>query len=126
MFSRNRGLLYFPGVTRAEEFGKIAWAALGDDVLDLLVHHIFVAREIIPRAKNADRSGEARAVLHVREQEGVGGPRVMRVVDHEIALGDAVAELDNFDVAIGFSADAFVPATDGDKGCLELQTMMRK
>jgi hypothetical protein len=32
----------------------------------------------------------------------------MRVVDDEIGFRDAVAELDDFDVAIGFAADAFV------------------
>ena len=59
-------LAYFPSVAGAQELGKVPGAALGNYVLDLLVHHVFVAREIIPGAQNADRSGEAGPVLHVR------------------------------------------------------------
>ena len=36
-------LFHFPGVARAKELAEIAAAALGDDVFDLLVHHVFVA-----------------------------------------------------------------------------------
>src|SRR5262249_50306268 len=34
--------------------------------------------------------------------------RVMRIVDHEVRFRDAVAELDDFDVAVGLAADALV------------------
>src|SRR5260370_30747091 len=47
-------------------------------------------------------------MLHVREQEGVRRPRVMRIVNDEVGLGDAIAERNHFDVAIGFPADALV------------------
>jgi hypothetical protein len=36
-------LLHFPGVAGAEELREVAWAALGDDVLNLLGHHVLVA-----------------------------------------------------------------------------------
>src|SRR5260370_32541942 len=105
-----RRLLYFPGVARPKKLTEVAGTALGEDVLDLLVHHVFVAGKIVPSAKNADRRGEARPVLHVRKQEGVGSPRVVRVVHHEIALRNAVAELDDFNVAIRFTADTPISA----------------
>ena len=60
-------LLDFPGVAGVEEFVEIAGAALGDYVFDLLVHHVFVAGQIIPGAENADRCREAGAMLHVRK-----------------------------------------------------------
>src|SRR6266851_2917736 len=72
IYSRKRKLLHFPSVARAKKFGQVAGTALGDDVLDLLVHHIFVAREIIPRAKNADRRGEARAVFDLHDVLAAG------------------------------------------------------
>src|SRR5258708_10379715 len=107
-FSMKRRLLYFPGVARAKKLGEVAATALGDDVFDLLVHHVFVARHIAPRAENSDGRGEIRAVLHVRELEGVCRTRMVRVVNDQIRLGDAVAELDDFDVAVRFPADTLV------------------
>ena len=50
--------------------------------------HVFVARQVIPGAQHADGSGEAWAMLHVREQESVSGARMMRVMDQQISLGD--------------------------------------
>src|SRR5437879_8732937 len=88
-----RLLLHFPGVARSKKFAKVAGTALGDDVLDLLAHHVFVARKIVPSAENADGRGETWPVLHMREQEGVGWPRVVGVVHHELALRDSIAEL---------------------------------
>jgi len=44
-------LTNLPGVAGAKEFGEIAGAALGNDVLDLLVHGVFIAREVVPRAR---------------------------------------------------------------------------
>jgi hypothetical protein len=101
-------LLYFPGVARAKKLGEVATAALGEDVFDLLVHHVFVARKIVPGAKNADWRWEARPVLHVREQECVGRARVMRVMHYEIALSYAIAKLDDFDVAVRLPADSLI------------------
>ena len=66
-FAVNQRLLYFPGVAGPQKLPKVAGAALGDDVLDLLVHDVFVSRKIIPGSENADRRGEARPVLHMRE-----------------------------------------------------------
>src|SRR5713226_9268289 len=106
--SGKRILLYFPSVAGAKEFAEVAAAALGDNVFDLLVHHVFVAREIVPGAKNADGRWEARPMLHVREQEGVGRPRVVRVMHHEIALRETIAERHDFNVAVRFPADTFV------------------
>src|SRR5207245_7614791 len=81
-------LLNFPGVAGAKEFREIALTALGDDLGNLRVHDVLVAREIVPGAQDAERSRESRPVFHVREQEGIGGPGVMRVVDHEILFRD--------------------------------------
>ena len=108
-------LLHFPGVAGAEQFREIAGAALGDDVLDLLVHHVFVAREIVPIAENADRGREARPRLHVREEERVERTRMMRIVDDEVGFADAIAELHDFDVTIGFLADALVAVLAEDE-----------
>ena len=54
-----------PGVAAAEKLGEIAGATLGLHVADLLIDDVFVAREIVPSAENADGSGETFAVLHV-------------------------------------------------------------
>src|SRR5215813_6270338 len=74
-------LLNLPGVAGSEKLGEIAGAAFGDDVFDLLIHDCLVGRKIVPCAKNSDRSGKPGTMLHVREQEGVGGARVMRVMN---------------------------------------------
>ena len=49
----------------------------------------------------------------------------MRVVNDEIAFGDAIAELHGFDVAIGFAANAFVAvfAVDQRLAVLELKDL---
>jgi hypothetical protein len=60
-------------------------------VANLLIDNVFVAWEIVPGAEDAYRRREAFAVLHVREEEGVGRARVMGVVDDEVGFGDAVA-----------------------------------
>ena len=97
-----------PGIAAAQELGEVADATFGLDVADLLVDDVFVARKIVPGAEDADGSWEAFAMLHVGEKECVGGARVMGVVDDEVGFGDAVAQLDDFDVAIGLAANAFV------------------
>ena len=62
-----------------------------------LVDHVFVARNVAPGAQHSNGSGESGALLHVREEERVGGARVMLVVHEKIFFGDAVAELDDFE-----------------------------
>src|SRR6266850_1185105 len=101
-------LLHFPGVAGAKQLGEVARTAFGDDGLDLFIHDVFVAGNITPGAEDADGRGEIWAAFHVGELEGVGGKRVMRVVDDGIGFGDAVAKLDYFDVAIRFPTDALV------------------
>jgi len=101
-------LAHFPGVAGVQEFVQVARAALGDDVLYLLVHDVLVAGQVVPCAKDADGRGETGAMLHVGEQEGVRRAGMMRVVNDEIGFGDAVAERHDFDVAIGFAANALV------------------
>ena len=39
----------------------------------------------------------------------------MRVMDDEVGFADSVAELNDFDVAVGFAADAFVAIFTEDK-----------
>ncbi len=101
-------LLHFPGVAGAKEFGEVTGTTLGDDGLDLLVHDIFVAWDVAPGTEDADGSGKIGAAFHVGELEGVGGERMMRVVDDEIGCGDAVGELDDFEITVGFAAYALV------------------
>lgn len=78
------------------------------DFHDLIVDDVLLARQIVPGAEDVSGSEDAGAVLHVREQEGVVRPQVMRVVDEEIGFGDTVAELDDFDVVVGLAAHALV------------------
>jgi len=47
-------LFHFPGVARAKELAEVAAAALGDNVFDLLVHHVFVAWHLAPRTEDPD------------------------------------------------------------------------
>src|ERR1700682_258694 len=108
MISGKRRLFHFRGVARAKELAEIAAAALGDDVFDLLVHPVLVAWHVAPRAEDRDGRWEVRAVLHVRELESVCRTRMVRIVNDQIRLGDAVAQLDDFDVAVRFSAYTLV------------------
>src|SRR5215475_4045668 len=50
----------------------------------------------------------------------------MRVMDDEVAFGDAVAKLNDFDVAVGFPANALVAILAENQGpaMLELQDML--
>src|SRR5262249_31042090 len=80
-------LFYFPGLAGAEKLVEVAGAALSDDVLDLLIHYILVARQVVPGAEHADGRGESGPMLHVREKKSVGGTRVMRVVHDKVRLG---------------------------------------
>src|SRR5204863_10155788 len=93
----------------------IAGATLGEDVVKLLVHDVFVTRDLVPGTEHADGSGEAFAMFHVREEKSVGRARMMRVVDEKVGFGDAVAELNDFDVTVGFATDAFVAILAEDK-----------
>src|ERR1700730_1595672 len=103
--SRPWPLLHFPGVAGVKQLVEITGAALGDYVFNLLVHDVLIARQIIPRAENAQGRGESWAVLHVGEQKSVGRPGMVRVMHDEVGFGDAVAEWDDFNVAVGLPAD---------------------
>ena len=59
-------LFHFPDVPGTQKLVQVAGTALGDDFLNLVLHDIFVAGQIIPSPENADRGREAGAVLHVR------------------------------------------------------------
>src|SRR5712691_9984537 len=76
-----RASLHYPGVAGAKKFRDIARAALGDDVANLMIHQILVARDIVPRAKHADGRRESRPLLHVRQHEGITRARMFLVVD---------------------------------------------
>src|ERR1700722_16153237 len=108
-------LFHFPGVACAKKFREIAGASLCNNVLDLLVHDVFIAGKIIPRTKHADRRWETRPMLHVRKEERVRSAWMMCVVDDEVGFGNAVAELDDFDVAVGLATNAFVAVLAEDK-----------
>lgn len=63
--------LYPPGIAATQEFGEVAGTASGFDVGDLLGHDIFIARQVVPCAQDADRSRKAFTMLHVRKQESI-------------------------------------------------------
>ncbi len=81
---------------------------------NLVVDQVFVARDVVPGAEDADGSGEAGQLLHLRQQESVGRVRMLFVVDEQIALGDAVAELHDFEVE-AVQADALVAVLAEDQ-----------
>jgi hypothetical protein len=60
-------------------------------------------------------------MFHVRKQEGVGGARVVRVVDDEVRFGDAVAELDDFNVAVGLATNSLVVVFAENEGLTVLE-----
>src|ERR1700675_685135 len=124
--SKNRLLrMYFPGVAGAKQFGEVALAALGLDVADLVGDEVFVARDVVPGAKDADGSGEAGTLLHVREEEGVGGARMFLVVNEKILFRDAVAELDDFEIeAVHANALVAILAEDERLAVLELDDVV--
>src|SRR5207248_10132547 len=92
----------------AQKLVQIAWAAFGDDFLNLVLHDVFVTRKIVPRAEDAKGGRETLAMLHMRKQESIRGARMMSIVNNEIVLGDAGAKRHRFDVAIGLAANAFI------------------
>src|SRR5271168_3228121 len=104
-----------PGVAGAEEFVEVAGAALGDYVLDLLIQNFFVAWLIVPVAQDADGGGKALALFHLGQGESVGGNGIFRVVDEQIALRDAAAELHDFQIHADH-ADALVAIFAEDHG----------
>ena len=55
----------FPGVAGAEELGQVAFAFFGLDVANLLSDYVFVARNVVPGAQDADGGGKAGAMFHV-------------------------------------------------------------
>src|ERR1700682_3963091 len=71
---------HFPGIAGMQEFVQVARATLGNYVFDLLIHHVLIAGQVVPGAKHADGCWESGTMLHVRKQEGVRRPGMMRVV----------------------------------------------
>src|SRR6266852_6240001 len=101
-------LFYFPDVAGAEELFQVAWAFFGGDFVKLVVDDVLEAGQIIPGAQYAYRCRKSGTIFHMRKQERVGGPRVMRVMDHQIGFADAIAECDDFDVAITLATNALI------------------
>ena len=58
-------LANFPSIASVQELVQVAWAALGNYIFNLLVHHVFIAWEIVPGTKHTDWRGKAGAMLHV-------------------------------------------------------------
>src|SRR5437870_2289946 len=77
-----------PSVAAAQQLCEVSRTTLGSNIGDLLVDYVFVARQISPRAQNADRSWKAFAVFHVRQLERIERARMMRVVDHKVSFAD--------------------------------------
>src|ERR1700732_1766741 len=125
-FLCGQALTHVPGIACVKNFVEIAGAALGDYVLYLLVHDVFVPRQIVPGAKHADGCGEAGAMFHVRKQKCVRGTGMMRVVNDEIRFGDAVAERHHLDIAVRLAANALVAVLSEHErfAMLELNDML--
>src|ERR1700676_150692 len=125
---RLQGTVLFDGagVARLEEFAKVAGAFFGDDRVDLIVDDGLKIREMTPGAEDANRSWKTFALLHVGKLEGVIRARMMNVVDHQIGFADAVAELHDFNVAIGGAANALfaILAEDHGLAVFELQNVL--
>src|SRR3974377_2073436 len=47
-------------------------------------------------------------MLHVGKQESVGWPRMVRVVDNQVAFTNSVPKGDHFNISIGLPTDALV------------------
>src|SRR6516225_451086 len=98
-------LLDFPGVAGPQQLGQVARPLFLDHLSYLLVDHVFIARQVVPGPENTDGRRESRSSLHMRKKERIGRTRVVRVVNHKVGFRNAVAELDNFDVAVELAAD---------------------
>src|SRR5512132_2578918 len=81
------GLRDLPGVSRGQQLGAVAGAALRDGLLLLLEDEVFVDRRV-DRREHADRNREVR-----REEIGdeLGGVHVRLIVDPESAFGHVLA-----------------------------------
>src|SRR2546422_4222160 len=101
-----RASLHYPSVAGAKKFRDIARAAFGDDVANLMIHQILIARNIVLGAQHADGRRKSRPLLHVREHEGIGGAGMLFVVHQQILFRDAVPELHNLELE-ALQADAF-------------------
>src|SRR5579862_9324350 len=126
MTTRGAGLRAdFPGIAGAEELFQIAFAAAFLHVANLLGDDVLVARDVIPGAEDSDGSGEAGTLLHVAEEKGVSGTRMMLVVDEKIFFGDAVAELAAFEFeAVEANALVAILAEDERFAVLELDHVL--
>ncbi len=115
----------FPRVACVKELREVAGSALRLYVANLVGNHVFVARDIAPRAQHADRSGESGAEFHLRKQEGVRRARIVLVVDEQIFFGDAVPQRDDFELE-AVQANAFVAilAEDERLSVLELDDVL--
>src|SRR5258708_34605077 len=98
-------LLYFPDVAAPEQLVEVSGAFLLDDAGDLFVDHVFVAREVVPGAQNADGGREAGAALNMGEPEGVGPARVLRTGADQVGSGSAGAQGSDFGVPVSAGAD---------------------
>ena len=115
-----------PGVAGLQEFAKVARAFFGDDRVDLIVDDGLKIREMAPGPEDPDRGWKTFALLHVGKLEGVVRAGMMNVVDHQIGFADAVAELHDFNVAIGAAAKALfaILAKDHGLAVFELQNVL--
>src|SRR3954471_20074610 len=87
-----RHLRYVPGVAGAEEFVEVAFAALVDCLLDLVVDPRFVLRPL-NAAEDAERFRGALFITHPAEQVVETGLWRFFVVEQEVVFGDTFAEL---------------------------------
>src|SRR5579863_3619578 len=124
--SKNRALTNFPGIPSMQKLVQIPRPALRNYILNLLIHHILIPRQIRPPSENPNRSRKSLPVLHMRQGKCVVRARMMHIMHEQIPLGDAVAELDDFDVAVRFAPDALVAifAEDHWLAVFELQHML--
>src|SRR5262249_15706553 len=77
-------LLHFPDVAAAQQLVQVSGPFLLDDVVHLLVHDVLITRQVVPSAEQSDGRRETGPPLHVRKQERVGRPRMVRVVHNQI------------------------------------------
>src|SRR5271155_1140525 len=93
-----RLLFQFPGVSGAEEFGEVAFTFFGDHFADLLLDQVFVARDALQGAEDADGGGETGHGIHARKGEGIDGIWIVLVMHQQIFFGDAISQGDYFEI----------------------------
>src|ERR1700732_495717 len=90
-------LSHFPGIAGVKQLREIARTSLGDDVLNLPGHYVLIAVAVLG-AEDADGSGESGHILHLREEERVGGIRIGFVVHEQILFRESVAVPEMYDL----------------------------